>query len=313
MSVSLWVVLGLMAKGLRKAQFKAYPWLASHPSFCSPRAMPGAPLLHRFPVASNGLAENLKDGTVRSAVGIQEVSGPKSVTFTDGTIIDDLDAIIVCSGYHYDFSLVSGPGNPVDPEKAPNHYQRIQATPYFEPDSPFPRLYQGFISEQYPESLAFLGHMLTLGPPFWIYDLATMALSSMWSGNAPLPSTSEMQRDIDGHYNSIIAALHIDRVPHPGVRPNGRATIDWLNKAAGTGVSDQLGNFYPAAWKLWWGDRKFYNLLMDGVHLPAMYRLFDTDRGRIPWRGARSHIEATNKEVREMADAWKNQEKAKQN
>lgn len=261
-------------------------------------------MLHRVPVFSDDLAENLKNEIVKSVVGIHEVSGPRSVTFTDGSTIHDLDAIIVCSGYHYDFSVVSGAGNPVDPRKAPDGYRQIQSAPYYQEDNPFPRLYHGFISEQFPDSLAFLGHMLIPGPPFVTYDLATMALASVWSGGAALPSSLGMKEDIDNHYDFITKALHNGPVPHPGVRINSKATWDWLNRTAGTSLVERLGNFGIEACKLWWSDRRFYNMLMDGVNTPAVYRLFDTGSGRKPWSGARVHIERINEEVQQMEVAW---------
>ncbi|KAI1839941.1 hypothetical protein JX266_013859 [Neoarthrinium moseri] len=303
--------LALMAKSMHRAQMKAYPWLAEHPSFSKPRAAPTAPMIHRLPVFSDDLAYNLRDGSVQSVMGVREISGGRSVTFTDGTVVDDLDCIVICSGYHYSFSLVAGAGKPIDPTKAPDQYREIRAAPHFEENNPFSRLYHGFISEQYPESLAFLGHVVAFSPSFVFYDLITMALANIWGGNAPLPTAKEMRQDIDAHYRFITSALKNDRVPHPGIRVDVRNTYDWLNKMAGTGVTERLGNFNAEAWNLWWSDRRFYNLLMDGVNVPAVYRLFDTNRGRVPWPGARSQIEKTNREVQEMEEAWKKQNSGK--
>ncbi|KAF5007223.1 hypothetical protein FDECE_6438 [Fusarium decemcellulare] len=286
---------GLMSKGMISMRAKAFPWLTDHPSFVSPRAIDG--ILHRVPIFSDDLAENLRDGLVNSVQGIQEVTGPRSVTMTDGTVLDDLDAIIFCSGYHYDFSIVKGPGDPTDSAIAPDHNKRIQAARYYSDDNHFPRLYQGFLSEQYPESLAFLGHAIIMKPPFVLYDLISMALGSVWSGSYPIASPEERRRDIDAHYDFTARTLEYGPVPHLGLRlASGAATYEWLNQAAGTGVTDRLGCFSREAWKLWWNDRKFYNLLMDGIDTPAVYRLFDTGRGRKPWAGARACIEKLNQQ-----------------
>jgi dimethylaniline monooxygenase (N-oxide forming) len=96
-----------------------------------------------------------------------------------------------------------------------------------------------------------------------------------------------------------------------GMRVDGKATYEFLNQAAGTGVTDHLGCFTRKAWKLWWNDRKFYNLLMDGTEVPAVYRLFDTGRGRKPWNGARQWIEKTNQEVKALGENWEKENKAK--
>lgn len=288
---------------------KAWPWLANHPSFKAPRVLQD--MEHRIPFFSDDLAENLRDGITKAVAGVREISGPKSVTLTDGTVLDDIDAIIVCSGYHHDFSLIKGPGNPIDPAKAPDHYERINATNYKDPHDNFPRLYRGFISEQYPESLACLGHLLIMGSPFAVYDLAAMALSVVWSDQEPTPTKDEMARDIDAHYNTVVATLKRGPMPHMGARIFGSATFNWINRVAGTGVTERLGCFSREAWKLWWQDRKFYNLLMDGPISPAVYRLFDTGRGRKPWAGAREQIEKMNESVKEMDAKWERENSKK--
>ncbi|ETS85679.1 hypothetical protein PFICI_03704 [Pestalotiopsis fici W106-1] len=309
--------LTLMTKGMQAAQQKAFPWLKSHTSFSAPRPLPGAPMLYRIPIFSDDLAHNLRDGIVQSVVGVREVTGPHTVMLTDGSTVDNLDAIVVCSGYRYDFSVVPGAGNPVDPAKATDGYRRIRAAPHYEDDNPFPRLYRGFISEQFPDSLAFLGHLVIMGPAWVTYDLATMALASLWSGGggaapAALPTAAQIEADIEAHYQAMIDALHVDKVTHLGIRMRGGETFDWLNNTAGTGLPLLLGSFSLAACKLWWRDRRFYNLLMDGLNAPAVYRLFDNGGGgRAPWPGARAHIEKVNAEVKEMGDKWRQEEKAK--
>ncbi|KAJ0357239.1 hypothetical protein COL154_010282 [Colletotrichum chrysophilum] len=280
-----------------------------HPSFMSPRKLDGVE--HRIPTFSNDLADNLRDGSVKAVTGVKEITGPKSVTLTDGTVLDDIDAIVVCSGYHYDFSLIKGAGNPTDPKKAPDNYKRINAAKYKDPHDTLPRLYRGFISEQYPESLAVLGHFLIMGPPFVVYDLATMALSSLWSGQAPIPDQKEMARDINAHYDMVVETLGRGPVPHMGARMFGSDTFIWLNKIAGTGVTDRLLCFSLDAWKLWWNDRKFYNLLTDGVNSPPLLRLFDTGRGRKTWPGAKEAIIANNEDVKQLGEKWKQEQDKK--
>ncbi|KAF5711677.1 monooxygenase [Fusarium globosum] len=294
------IFAGLMTKMMINMRDKEWPHLKE---VFGTRPVDG--VLHRVPLFSEHLADNLKDGTVKSVQGIKEVTGPKTITLTDGTVLEDVDAIIFCSGYGYDFSIVKGPGDPTDPVIAPDHHKRIEATKFYGEESRFARLFHGFVSEQFPESLAFLGHMIIMRPPFVLYDLTTMALASLWSGDYPMPSAEERRRDIDDHYDYLIKTLQRGPAPHPGFRWRAKPTYEFLNQAAGTGVTDRLGCFTWEAWKLWWNDRKFYNLLMDGTDVPAVYRLFDTGRGRKPWPGARESIMKTNQEVKELGEQWK--------
>lgn len=306
--MSLWpfTIMKLVSAGLVSARKKAFPSLNDHPSFNGPRESDGIP--HRVPMFSDDMEANIKSGIVETVQGIAEVSGSRSVTLSDKTVLDDIDAIIVCSGYTYDFSVVSGPGNPLDPKFAPDGYASYQSARFYDEQVPFPRLYQGFISEQYPDSLAFLGTLIVMKPPFVMYDLATMALASLWSGSyAPgPPSLAEMRRDINGQYDFVVRLLDRGPVAVPGFRShNAGETYAWLNEVAGTGVTDRLGNWSSAAWRFWWGDRKFYGLLMDGPDTPFVYRLFDTAHGRRPWTGAKKQITTTNEEIQELSEKWK--------
>ena len=139
-----------------------------------------------------------------------------------------------------------------------------------------------------------------------------MALASLWSGSYPMPSASEMARDINKTYDFVVTMLDKGPIPHPGFRVNTAAdTYRWLNEVAGTGVLERLGSWSLEGWKFWWNERAFYSLLMGGVDTPFAYRLFDTGRGRKPWPGAREAIEKSNREVKAMAAKWKKEQQTK--
>lgn len=304
------LMASLLTKGMAAMTFKHFPALKTHPSFTKPRRLDGVP--HRVPCFDNDLAHNLEAGVVQSCQGIEAFTGARSIRLLDGTELDDVDAVVVCSGYHYDFSLIRGAGNPTDPAKAPDGYERMRKAKFYDPHTVFPRLYHGFISEQFPESLAFIGSMIIMKPPFVVSDLSSMALASLWTEQWPVPTPREMARDIDAHYNSFLAFLKRGPLPHPGFRwATSRATYMWLNEVGGTGVNERLGAWGWEAWKFWWQDRKFYNLLMSGVDTPFVYRLFETGRGRKPLPDAREAIERTNREVDAMVEEWKKAENLK--
>lgn len=299
----------LMGKGLAAAQGKAFPFLKGHPAFSPKREAPW--VLNRVPFFSDKLAEYLRDGKIEDVCPVEKVTGPRRVRLADGREVDDLDAIIVATGYGQDLSLVQGKGDPHDPAHAPDGYRKIMAAPGNAAGKKFPRLYRGFISEQYPESLAILGHFVMMKSPFPTNDLATMALASIWSGRRPAPTAGEMRRDIDRQYDFVVSVLQSAPMPHWGFRIDSRETYDWMNRTAGTGVMERLGGWGWTGWKFWWNENKLYKLLMDGVDVPSVYRLFDTGGGRKPWAGARRHIETVNKEVEELGRKWEREQKAK--
>lgn len=299
----------IMGKAMKSAQIKAFPFLKGHPALEPTR--PAAHAFSQIPFFSDYLASYLRDGDIESVPGIEEVTGPQSVRLTGGRQIDDVDAIILCSGYRYDYSMLQGKGHPTDPAFAPDGYKRLDAAPYNTDNERLPRLYRGVFSESYPESLAIVGHFLMMGSPFMVNDLVTMALASVWSGSFPVPTKEEMKKDIDAHYNFVVSTVEKRKLINWGFRLDCRDAFDWYNRAAGTGVMERVGAWGWQGWKFWLADRKFYKLLMDGVSVPAMYRLFDTGRGRKAWSGAREYIEKVNEDVKQMGERWQKEQSLK--
>ncbi|KAH6688440.1 flavin-binding monooxygenase-like-domain-containing protein [Plectosphaerella plurivora] len=301
----------LMGKGMAAAQAQAFPFLKDHPSMSKDRK--DSTITSRVPFFSDYLPCYLRDGDIEDVCGVEEVTGARSVRLTDGRVLDDLDLIVLATGYNHDISLIDGKGDPNDPVFAPDGFKRIEAAPFSKPGKKFPRLYRGFVSEQYPESLAVLGHLIFMKPPFVLYDLTSMALASLWSGAYPLPTASEMKQDIDKHYDFVVSCLQSATMPHWGWRVDCRETYIWLNQAAGTGLIEKVGGWGWEGWKFWWNEGKLYKLLMDGFDTPAAYRLFDIGRGRKAWPGALAQIEKTNKDIEELGKRWEEeQKKAKQ-
>ncbi|KAH7012693.1 flavin-binding monooxygenase-like-domain-containing protein [Microdochium trichocladiopsis] len=267
-------IMKFIATPMIAARKAAYPWLNDHPSFNAPRKIDCLP--YRVPMFSDDLADNIRQGTVQTTQGIAEITGPRSVRMTDGTELDDIDAIVVCSGYTYDLSFLQGPGNPCDPALAPDGFRAHRAAKYYDPDYPFARLYHGILSEQYPDSLAIIGHMLIMKPPFVVADLEAMAIASL-------------------QYDFIVKMCANGPIHYPGFCFSlEQATYNWLNTVGGTGAMV--------------AGCKFYNLLMDGIDCPATYRLFDTPYGRKSWKGAKQAILDANEEVRVMGEQWKKEE-----
>ncbi|KAF3068541.1 Dimethylaniline monooxygenase [N-oxide-forming] 5 [Trichoderma lentiforme] len=285
-------------KAIGLAQSYAFPTLRAHPCFSGPVSGP----LYRSPFVCDELPGLLDSSDVKIYPGIMGVAGPRTVVFKDGSEITDVDAIIFCCGYYHDLSLIKGEGHPADIEFSMDSFEELKGAKHHNKDSEYQRLYHGILSERYPESLAVLGSLTTLRPTFVLYDLATMALASMWSGSYPLPSPRAMKREIDSHYNFMVRALERGPIAFLGLRVDIRGTYTWLNAAAGTGVIERLEGWGWEAWKFWWKNRMLYKFIMDGPNVSAVYRLFDMGRGRKPWAGARAAIEKANEGLVKRAE-----------
>lgn len=293
-------------KAIGLIQSYTFPTLRGHPCFSGAISGP----LYRSPFVCDELPGLLDSGDVKVYGGIMGVAGPRTVVFKDGSEITDVDAIIFCCGYYHDLSLIKGEGNPADVEYTTDSFEQLKQAKHHNTNSEYQRLYHGILSERYPESLAVLGGLTTVRPTFVLYDLATMALASLWSGSYPLPSPRAMKREIDSHYNFVVRALENGPMSFLGLRIDVRGTYKWLNATAGTGVIERLEGWGWEAWKFWWKNRTLFKYIMNGPNVPAVYRLFDMGRGRRPWDGARVAIEKVNEEpIKRAAEMLKEQTK----
>ena len=143
-----------------------------------------------------------------------------------------------------------------------------------------------------------------------------MALAQVWVGDFPMPTQAEMDAEATAHYQKVVANSKVSEVAHTGLHTD-LAYDQWLNAAAGTGFYERVGSWTSwKCWKLWWQDPKLYKLLIDGIFTAHVLRLFETDRVRQAWPGARAAIEKANADVqaleeREMAMKLKSKLKTK--
>ncbi|KAI8246593.1 Monooxygenase aurF [Colletotrichum sp. SAR 10_96] len=230
------------------------------------------------PVVSDEIIPALERGDVESVAGIGKVTGDE-VELTDGRVLQ-VDAIVYCTGYKADFSILDPKDNPANmpnPEWVAAKGAR---------GKPLPRLYKNVLSEKHPESLAFMGCVAFATGAFQLYDLAAMAIVQIWKGTSALPSSEDITRSINSQH-AWTTALAKERNVMPAV-VNGLEWTAWVDRTAGTGVDVHLGWGWKG-WKFWFQDPQFCGLLMGGVYSPHIYRYFDGKRKK--WDGARAEIE----------------------
>ncbi|KAJ5885164.1 dimethylaniline monooxygenase [Penicillium taxi] len=224
----------------------------------------------------------LQDGSLTSLKGLTKFVGPKSIEFADGTVLDDVDTVILATGYEADFSLLSE----VVERSRPN------LDWYQGPD--MYRLWMNLFPPRWADSVAVLNYS-TFGRTngFSFADMMSMAISSAWQGIEPFPSIENMECHVDEHQRWIAKRWRIEpNTPTSAVKP--WEFQGWLHRAAGTGM-ENLGWGWKG-WKFWWQDREMYKLMKDGVETVHMYRFFETDR-RQAWPGSRNAIVHVNEVV----------------
>lgn len=237
------------------------------------------------PIVSDNLVENLASGSVKSCVDVKEVVNGRTVELIDGTQID-VDAIIYCTGYTVDYSIV-GDANPSRILGETAHGGDVVVV------NGLPRLYQNILSLEHPESLAFMGNLSFMNPAFLMFDLATMALAQIWKGKTKLPPKEELNRAVNEHHEWIWR-LKAKGPVVPGL-VNAVQWMDWVEDATGLGLKQHLG-YGLKGWYFWLTDRKFCNVLMDGLMTPIHYRVFPGSKRKY-WDGAREAIMSMNQDL----------------
>lgn len=246
------------------------------------RLEPFPSLVLHLPGSWEDVIPLLQDGTVESLHGIKRFLGPRAIEFADGRAIEDVDVVIMCTGYRADW----GPLPFVETSKPTAHG-------YAGP--PIYRMYMNLFPPKYADSCVVLNYSaFGKNNGFSFADVTSMAISNVFRGVEHLPSRREMEQHIDKHQAWVASRWAED------------PTIDvscvrqwefqgWLHKAAGTGM-ENLGWGWKG-WVFWFKDRKMYNLMNNGVETAHAFRYFETGKRRT-WDGARAEIIHQNELVK---------------
>ncbi|KAF4975327.1 hypothetical protein FZEAL_7860 [Fusarium zealandicum] len=246
------------------------------------RFTPAPSITNQRPLVNDELIPCLETESVISTHGLARVIDDKTVETSDGMQYE-VDAILFCTGFTVDYSVV-GPemdpcrGTTTDWAKSSGYTGR-----------PLPRLYQNIFSLDHPQSLAFIGHLSFMNPAFFMFDLATMAVAQLWKDPSAFPSHAEMERQVDDQHSWVVELSKKGPVTPSIVKAS--EWMQWVDKVIGTGLPEHLG-YSMTGWHFWLQDRKFCNMLMDGLLSPHAYRLFPGKRKA--WPGARDAIIAMN-------------------
>ncbi len=224
----------------------------------------------------------LKDGSLSSLSGIKRFIGPHSIEFTDGTVLDDIDAVICATGYGADF------------DAAP-FLEKSRPSNYGGPD--FVRLWMNLFPPKYADSMVLLCYSaLGKNNGFSFSDVTSMAVSNVWRGVHQIPAVEEMEKQIDNHHKWVASRWRLDNNMDISMVKTWEYQ-SFLHKAAGTGM-ENLGWGWKG-WKFWFQDPKMSYLMNNGVETAHAFRYFDTGKRRV-WPGARDAIIHMNELVEEF-------------
>ena len=222
----------------------------------------------------------LRDGSLTSLPGIKRFIGPHSIEFEDGTVLEDVDAVICATGYQADFSVT-----PFLETSRPSNYGG--------PD--MVRLWMNLFPPRYADSIVMLCHSaLGKNNGFSFSDVTSMAVSNVWRGVHPLPTVKEMDEHIDSHQDWVASRWRLDNKIDTSMVKTWEYQ-SFLHRAAGTGM-ENLGWGWKG-WKFWFQDPKMSYMMNHGVETAHAFRYFETGK-RKAWPGARDAIIHMNELVK---------------
>lgn len=253
---------------------------------------PGPSTAVSTPLMADTLYPFLVSGFAEPVPAVKQITGSKTVELTNGRILDDIDTILYCTGYHFNI-----PDNlvPVPKSSASTSSSEIiqldtsSFNPYPQGPGSNPQLFMNIFplsaDSAIRNTLAFLGQGGTPFPGFIQFEMQAMAVSQIWRGSRVLPSHAAMTKWYKVHSQERLAKMKRYNVPagstfYPAFVPFP-SLFPWLDSVAGTGILDNMGGklnglFNYRAWHLWWTDRELYNLCTRGILSPTMFRVFET-------------------------------------
>lgn len=242
------------------------------------------PPARKVPIANDYFIPALHEGKIGLKPALQSVNG-STLTFSDGSTLANIDAIIFATGFRADYSYMDPS---VDPTRnSPKEWSSLPGSN----GRPLPRLYQGIFSLDYPDSLAFLGTSPFSFMACLNYDISSLAVAQTWVGNSALPSSAELYAHVDAQQAAVLEVARTGELANVNLRNNWE-WFKWADEVAGLGIAKRVG-YGLQGWKFWLTDRKMCKLLMDGLLSPHLFRLFDEGK-RKPWEGARAEIIRVN-------------------
>lgn len=234
-----------------------------------------------IPSTSANIISSLKDGTLTSLHGLKRFTGPRSIEFEDGTVLEDVDVVISATGYTADFGVA-----PFVEQSRPPNYD----------GPPMARLWMNLFPPRYADSVCLLCYSgFGKNNGFSFSDVVSMAVSNVWRGVHPIPLREEMEKQVSTHHSWVASRWRLDNKIDVSMVKQWEFQ-GFLHEVAGTGMEENLGWGWKG-WKFWWQDREMYKLISDGVETSHAFRFFETGK-RKTFPGAREAIIHANKAVK---------------
>jgi dimethylaniline monooxygenase (N-oxide forming) len=281
-------------------------------------------MAHVHPAVQEGFFPALHRGDITPVHGFKDFAGDSEAVLDDGKVLE-VDAVIFCTGYDLDFSIIpelemdGAAGLPLRiAEEISKQHPMVgidsSAAARGEQTQPhLPRLYQMIFPPRWASSVAILSWMAPQENVWCVSELASMAVAQIWAADtaavsvttsklrpesknhapAGLPPFQEMNAHVDAYHKWWRTQWQSEHSMRPGY-VQGYSFYRFLHESAGTGLYENLDHIFTGrGWGLWWYDHDLWTWLSKGPLNSYSWRLFDTNPKGIPgcgrkaWAGAR--------------------------
>ncbi|KAG0298658.1 Cyclopentanone 1,2-monooxygenase (CPMO) [Dissophora globulifera] len=218
------------------------------------------------PTINSIFPERVTTGTIKPVRIIKKMGPGKRVEFEDGTVVENVDAVFYCTGYHISFPALH-PDVVTDGKPNAEHTNQVHVWNYM-------------IPPRHP-NLAFVALLQPLGAIMPMAELQARFLVQTLVGKvAPLPTEDRMDKDIKQLHEDI--RKRYDDAPRHTIQVDYAPYCDQLAKKIGC---------FPTLTKLigQYGLIEGFKLKMEtifGPPIPVQYRLV----GPHAWEGAREVV-----------------------
>uniref|UniRef100_A0A0K0ETL1 Flavin-containing monooxygenase n=1 Tax=Strongyloides stercoralis TaxID=6248 RepID=A0A0K0ETL1_STRER len=213
------------------------------------------------PTVNDELPNRLACGTIKIKPNIK-CFGETSITFEDGTIIQNVDEVIFCTGYNFEFTIIE------DGKLIPVIDNNCNLYKYMYP-----------LETKNYNNLAIIGLIQPYGSIMPISEIQARLFYEVLNGNVLLPSKKEMMIDIENkkklmrqrYYKSKRHTIQVDY-------------MDYMDEIA------EMIKCKPNPIDYIFKDFKLFYALLFGPNVPYAYRL----KGPHPWKNARNVLLTIN-------------------
>lgn len=287
----------MIDKALRKMSMRAFPTVPEEWGL-----LPAPSLAIATPLMADTLWPYLRSEFAQPVPEICGIVGSHSVELENGRILEDIDSIIYCTGYHFDM-----PDGLIPKTSATEDLHPYPGNSLGQPPNLYRNIFPLHRDPSICNSLAFLGQGAIVFPGFVQFELNAMAVSQIWRGKSSLPSYDSMlkwrtrhlaarQATIDA-YNPRESSTFYPTLVNMGDH------LPWVDETAGTGLYRNLSWawFNWRAWRLWWQDKELYHLCTKGLFTPTLWWLFETGKRKaLPREKCRAMILSQNEKAEEQ-------------